>query len=81
MKIKISTSFFLLNVVSEEFDFFSHHFAEQHVGKPAGSKSEPFVGQPLFSQDFLDDGVIGECIGDGVQSASRFETYLIPVLS
>ena len=60
----------------EELGFLACDFAEEHVGEAACAESEPLVGEPLFAEYFLDDGVVGECVHDGVDATCGFETNL-----
>lgn len=42
----------------EKFGVLTCQFAQKKVCKTAGAETEPFVGQPLISEYFLDDGVV-----------------------
>ena len=68
----IDYNLFLLEIL----DFLTQDFAQEEVGKAGCAEAQPLVGQPLFAQNFLHDGVVNHCIVNGVDAAGRLETNL-----
>ena len=65
----------------EEFCFFTDDFREEEVGEAGGAETKPLVGQPLFAEHFLDDGVVDQGIVNGVQTTGSLKPIWMPVLS
>lgn len=60
----------------EELGFLTDDFRQKQVGQSASAQTEQFVGEPFFTQHFLDDGVVHQSIVYGIDAACRFEAHL-----